>query len=158
LFISDTKYDALKTGMKYLAAAVVIAVASAVYGLFSHGVSSYFMTYAFMIPLIGGAIPHLIAALKTADIAESKSAAEAQEGSGTVFRDAQLAVIATLTAGSLLKGVLDIYGTTNRLLIVYPVLAALLIAVIVITYFRSANKKEQTSLPEKKTKELIEEL
>ena len=40
----------------------------------------------------------------------------------------QLAFIATLTTGSLLKGALDIYGTTSRLLIVYPLTAAVLIA------------------------------
>lgn len=141
MFTSDTKYDALKTGVKYLTASVVIAAASAVYGLFSHGVSSYFMTYAFMIPLLGGAMPHLIAALKKAGREESKSAMVSQAEPVKGFRDAQLAVIATLTAGSLLKGVLDIYGTTNRLLIAYPVLAVILIAVAVTAYFKTANKK-----------------
>ena len=141
MFISDTKYDVLKTGMKYLTASIVIAAAAAVYGLFSHGVSSYFMTYAFMIPLLGGAMPHLIVALKTADGEEGGSAMEPHAESGACFKDAQLAVIATLTAGSLLKGVLDIYGTTNRLLIVSPVLAVLLIAVAVTAYFKTANKK-----------------
>ena len=43
--------------------------------------------------------------------------------------DTQLAFIATLTAGSLLKGVLNIYGTTNRLLILYPVMALLILAI-----------------------------
>ena len=52
--------------MRYLAASVVIAAAAAVYGLFSHGVYSYFMTYAFAIPLLIGAMPHLIAALDLA--------------------------------------------------------------------------------------------
>ena len=59
--------SAIKTGMRYLAASIVIAAAAAVYGLFSHGVYSYFMTYAFMIPLLGGALPHLIAAMKNAE-------------------------------------------------------------------------------------------
>lgn len=107
--------------MRYLAASIVIAAAAAVYGLFSHGVYSYFMTYAFMIPLLAGALPHLIAAMKGADSAATENLFES--------RSLQLAFVATLTAGSLLKGALDIYGTTNRLLIAYPAIAAVIIAI-----------------------------
>ena len=125
--------------MKYLATSIVIAAAAAVYGLFSHGVYSYFMTYAFMIPLLGGALPHLIAAMKRADAdtessadePEESTASEEQKGFANILdaKDTQLAIIATLTAGSLLKGVLDIYGTTNRLLIAYPAIALLILAI-----------------------------
>lgn len=101
--------------MKYFAASMVIAAAAAVYGLFSHGVYSYYMTYAFMIPLLAGALPHLLMALRGTEIMS--------------FNDAQLAFVITLTAGSLLKGALDIYGTTNRLLIVYPIIALLILLV-----------------------------
>lgn len=119
--------DPLKTGMIYLAASVVIAAAAAVYGLFGHGVHSGFMTYAFMIPLLGGALPHLTAALRKAGARRVNDASAAEK----IFqlKDLQAAVIATLTAGSLLKGALDIYGTTNRLLIAYPAAAALMLAV-----------------------------
>ena len=115
---------AIKTGMKYFAASIVIAAAAAVYGLFSHGVYSYFMIYAFMIPLLGGALPHLIAAMK-----EKKIDA----------KDTQLAIIVTLTIGSILKGVLDIYGTTNRLLIVYPVAALLVLAAALATIIKRSG-------------------
>ena len=113
--------------MKYLAASVIIAAAAAVYGLFSHGVYSYFMIYAFMIPLLGGALPHLYAAMK---ITDTYAESENETGPAKIIdaKDTQLAIIATLTAGSLLKGVLDIYGTTNRLLIAYPVMASLVLA------------------------------
>ena len=172
----------LKTGMRYLIASVMIALAAAVYGLFSHGVYSYFMTYAFMIPLLGGALPHLIKVLrdtekKTADTAllpapagtdsETRGTARAAQGdepcgkadpytivlsdeeaeaikSGSNKKglslkkllnegDLRLAAIVTLTAGSLLKGALDIYGTTNRLLIAYPVIAALIIIAAIVS-------------------------
>jgi hypothetical protein len=43
--------------------------------------------------------------------------------------DARLAFVTTLTAGSLLKGALDIYGTTSRLLILYPFIAVVILAV-----------------------------
>ena len=95
--------SAIKTGMRYLAASIVIAAAAAVYGLFSHGVYSYFMTYAFMVPLLAGALPHLTAALKTACGKACGSLYEKISGA----KDAQLALVATLTAGSLLKGVLE---------------------------------------------------
>lgn len=36
--------------------------------------------------------------------------------------------IAALTVGSIFRGVLDIYGTTNRLVIVYPVVGGILLA------------------------------
>ena len=134
--------SAIKTGMKYFAASIVIAAAAAVYGLFSHGVYSYFMTYAFMIPLLGGALPHLIAAMRRADADTKNSANEPEEytesrtqtGFAKLFdaKDTQLAIIATLTAGSLLKGVLDIYGTTNRLLIAYPAIALLILTIALV--------------------------
>lgn len=113
--------------MKYFAASMVIAVAAAVYGLFGHGVYSYYMTYAFMIPLLAGALPHLLTALKGAD----------QKTMLTGLNDVQLAFVATLTAGSLLKGVLDIYGTTNRLLIAYPVMAAIILVVVLAAKIRN---------------------
>lgn len=116
--------SAIKTGMRYLAASIVIAAAAAVYGLFSHGVYSYFMTYAFAIPLLAGALPHLLAVLKSACGQTCGSLYEKICGA----KDAQLALVVTLTAGSLLKGVLDIYGTTNRLLLVYPAAAAAILA------------------------------
>ena len=37
-------------------------------------------------------------------------------------------MVVTLTAGSLLKGALDIYGTSNRLLVVYPAAAVMIMA------------------------------
>ncbi|MBR2706363.1 MAG: hypothetical protein IKE74_03875, partial [Mogibacterium sp.] len=139
--------SAIKTGMKYFAASMVIAAAAAVYGLFSHGVYSYYMTYAFMIPLLAGALPYLLTAMKeagqTAEKAENaaggcedhEAAAElaGKEKKPSGFanildaNEARLAFVTTLTAGSLLKGALDIYGTTNRLLIVYPIIALLIL-------------------------------
>ncbi len=145
--------------MRYLAASIVIAAAAAVYGLFSHGVYSYFMTYAFMIPLLGGALPHLIAAMKNAHgepenstgKAEVPAESERRTGLATIpdAKDTQLAVIATLTAGSLLKGVLDIYGTTNSLLIAYPAIAALICAAWAAVMLRKAHSTDPPLTAEK---------
>ena len=138
MYTSDIKRE-LKTGIIYLSGSLIIAAAAAVYGLFSHGVYSYFMTYAFMIPLLGGAMPHLVAALKEKSLP------------GWVREDILLAVIVTLTTGSLLKGALDIYGTTNRLLIAYPVLALLVTSAAVISGIRNnkaAGSAEGMESPE----------
>ena len=85
--------------MRYLAASIVIAAAAAVYGLFSHGVYSYFMTYAFAIPLLAGALPHLLAALKGACGQNCGSLYEKICGA----KDAQLALVVTMTAGKSLQ-------------------------------------------------------
>lgn len=116
----------LKTGLRYLIASILTAVAAAVYELFSHGVYSNFMIYAFIVPLAGGALPELLAAAR---INKKRAAHDSAQVTGPRRASGvRLAVIVTLTAGSLVKGVLDIYGTTNRLLIIYPA-AAVLIAV-----------------------------
>lgn len=122
MYTSDIE-KSLKKGMRYLTASLIIAAAAAVYGLFSHGVYSYYMTYAFMIPLLGGALPHLAAAMKNVPVKTGD--------------DIQLAAIITLTAGSLLKGALDIYGTTSRLLVVYPVVTAGLLILCVIRMIKN---------------------
>ena len=155
MYTSDTE-KSLKTGMIYLAVSLAIVAAAAVYGLFSHGVYSYWMTYAFMIPMLLGAVSHLANALRTE---ASKKEAVMQAASGepkepsplskrqkepsllsTFSGDVQIAVIAALTAGSLLKGALDIYGTTNRLLIAYPVIAVLTVIGAVILAKRRESK------------------
>ncbi len=132
--------------MKYLAASIVIAIAAAIYGLFSHGVYSYFMIYAFMIPLLGGALPHLFKAVRISDAQTSERALIKSEGiykSAKKYnlKDAQLALVATLTVGSLMKGALDIYGTTNRLLMAYPIVAAVIAATILTMTVKNSNSR-----------------
>ena len=77
-----------------LFAALFCVLFGAVYELFSHGVYSYGMLYAFVFPLVLGVLPLLLL---------------------TMLR----APIATLTVGSIVSGTLEIYGTTNPLTLVY---------------------------------------
>ena len=114
--------------MRYLTAAMLAAAAGALYELFSHGVYSYFMIYAFMIPLAGGVLPSLLAA-RAAGNGRGLYAEGDALSSGL-----QLAAIITLTTGSFMKGVLDIYGTTNRLMTVYAVLGLMLLTASVIVF------------------------
>ena len=136
MFTSDNENTKdIRTALIYLIISIFLAAAGAVYEHFSFGVYSYFMTYAFMVPLLAGALPHLTAALKTACGKACGSLYEKISGA----KDAQLALVATLTAGSLLKGALDIYGTTNKLLVVYPAAAAVILAAASATAIK--NKK-----------------
>lgn len=116
-----------QTAVIYMIIAIALAIFGAVYEFFSHGVFSYYMIYAFAIPLLGGAVPYMI------DYIHQLRAKTLNRKSGSIFnkliRTSGLyhAGLATLTIGSIMKGVLDIYGTTNGLTIVYPVVGVLLI-------------------------------
>ena len=125
MYTSDT--DILKRrGLRYLAAAAIVAAAGGVYEYFSHGVWSNYMAFAFIVPLIAGAAPNFLAAA----FGNKKRAGR----TGSAAAGLQLAAVATLTMGSLMKGVLDIYGTTNHLMTVYPVAGYALLAAALAAY------------------------
>ena len=86
----------------------------AVYERFSHEVYSYFMIYAFAIPLIGSVLPMMVAKTKNPDRLQPPA-----------WKLWNLGIV-TLTVGALAKGALDIYGTSSPLLVVYPVCGSLL--------------------------------
>ena len=73
------------------------------------------MIYAFGIPLVLGVL--VWAVLLTSDIKVSSA-----------FANLWNSAIAVLTVGCVFRGVLEIYGTTNKLVIIYPVAGAMLIA------------------------------
>ena len=100
---------------RYLIAALMLAAVGALYELFSHGVYSNYMIYAFAYPLVMGCLPYL---------ADSRGIIKK---AGPVGETLLLASIATLSIGSVIKGVLEIYGTTSFLTTVYPVLGAVLL-------------------------------
>lgn len=106
---------ALKTAFVYLFVTLLCAAFGAVYEAFSHGVWSGFMVYAFLFPLVLGALPFSLLALL-----------------GRVLpsrwpRQLHHAGVATLTVGSIFEGVLAIYGTTHHLTIVYWIAGAALL-------------------------------
>lgn len=104
------------TARRYLITSVALAAAAAIYELFSHGVYSYHMIYAFMIPLVLGCMTHL---------ADNRGIFEAGGQLGEILLASS---VATLSIGSIIKGVLEIYGTTNMLTTFYPVAGVLLLA------------------------------
>lgn len=112
---------------RYLIASLMLAAAGAVYEMFSHGVYSAYMVYAFMIPLVMGCLPYL---------ADSRGIIKK---AGPMAEHLLLASIVTFTIGSIIKGVLEIYGTTNFLTVVYPMLGIALFIGAVIVYCNNSR-------------------
>ncbi len=115
-----------------LFAALFCVLFGAVYELFSHGVYSYGMLYAFVFPLVLGVLPLLIITMLRAPYPNRFARGVCHAG------------IATLTVGSLVSGALEIYGTTNPLTLVYWIagiaLAVFGIAAYLVSLFRRTGR------------------
>lgn len=130
MFTSDNKTKSvLKTAFVYLIISLFCAVIGGIYEKFSHEVYSYYMIYAFGFPLVLGAIPLFAIGLYGKKIPCRFSLNAWNSG------------VATLTVGSIFKGALDIYGTTNKLLIVYPIVGGALLLAGLIAFF--AGKRSE---------------
>ena len=105
----------------YLTATIFMALFGAIYERFSHEVYSYYMIYAFALPLVMGVLPGMSIVLFDLRIPSAPAIRLWSYG------------VATLTVGSAFKGVLDIYGTTNHLIYVYPIAGAMLLLSAVIS-------------------------
>lgn len=93
-----------------LGASMGVAVFAAVYEMFSHRVYSLFLILAFLIPLVGGALPYSL-------LLRNRHGRKP----GTLARCFYNSGLAALTAGSMFRGILEIYGTTSRLSLCYRV-------------------------------------
>ena len=118
LSISDIKPGSrgrLKPMLIYLAASLFCVLFNAIYSRFSHGVSSASMTFMIAYPFAGGALIYLLLA------------ATRTEPPGRLAGNLYNSGIATLTAGSALKGICDIAGTSSPYQAVYWILGAAMI-------------------------------
>lgn len=113
--------DIKRTIIKYIFFTIFILVFGQIYEHFSFGVISNYMIYAFLIPLILGLLINTI--IYFTKIVPSKTGS-------CLYNNG----IITLTVGSILRGVLDIYGTTNMYLKIYLYAGVLLIIVGIIFY------------------------
>ena len=99
-----------------------------IYGLFSHGVYSAFMSYAFLLPLTLIFLPKLLN-LCTGNRLWNGTL-ETEEGEKKLFLSSLASFlwksgVAVLTVGSIYKGVLDIYGTSGTFEWIYLVVGVL---------------------------------
>lgn len=119
LFTSGTDTMSRKAGhtcFAYLLVSIFVALFGGIYEIFSHGVYSGYMIYAFAFPLVGGALPFLTCCLS-----------QRFPHPGALVRNLYHSGIATLTTGSIVRGILEIYGTTNSLSGLYWVLGIALL-------------------------------
>ena len=115
MFTLDKKY-LVRNG----AAAVFLLVFALIYEHFSHGVISGYMLGAWLIPL-AGSIPYL-----GIERLHRRHAAENGEQRRAAASGLWQLGIFTLSQGFIMKGVIEIYGTTNRWTVVYVPAAVLL--------------------------------
>ena len=118
----------IKAATVYTGISIFFALFGAIYEHYSHEVYSYYMIYAFAIPLICGTFLCLVLYFSKLKEPESKTANLYNSG------------IACLTVGSVMKGVLVIYGTTNRLMNVYPLVGIALIVLSIISFYYDQKK------------------
>lgn len=111
LCILDIEQDckqALNVALKYLYVTIFSSFFGLIYGYFSHGVTSNYMVYFFLFPLVGGVLPFLWMGTRAPKWSiESWGVRLYHWG------------VAALTVGSCVTGVLEIYGTTAALTKVY---------------------------------------
>ena len=111
----------------YLIVTLVCAGFGAVYEFFSHGVYSYYMLYAFMIPFLGGTVYFYGILYFRSKIP------------GCIARRFQHFGILTLTVGCMVCGILEIYGTTNRLVIFYFIVGGMFLVIGNFMYLLQKN-------------------
>ena len=130
-----TSAELLKKHLLFnLSGTLFLVLFGAVYESFSHGVYSYFMLYAFAIPLVFGVTLYAVLLC-------------ARKHPNRVFLNLWNAAIATFSAGSVFQGVLEIYGTTDALVIVYPIAGT----VLAIASFAAAFIGRRFSRPARRT-------
>lgn len=121
--IKKNRKEMEKIVFTYLLVTIFCAVFGALYEWFSHGVFSYYMIYAFLIPLLGGVIP-FYCRLYFQGAFPRRTARRFQHFG-----------ISTLTVGSMFCGALEIYGTTNSLTILYFIVGGIFFLLGIFMYF-----------------------
>lgn len=111
----------------YLIITLVCAGFGAVYEFFSHGVYSYYMLYAFMIPFLGGTVYFYCMLYFRSKIPRC------------IARRFQHFGILTVTVGCMVCGILEIYGTTNHLVNIYFIVGGMFLVIGNFMYLLQKN-------------------
>ena len=151
MFTSDNdNVKDLRTALIYLIISIILAAAGAVYEHFSFGVYSYFMIYAFAIPLAGGTLPFMLRYLRRAKLYESRDGKHIRPAKHHLSAELYHAAIASLTVGSIVQGILAICGRPNSLTVVYLIAAAVLLAASAVAKFTVRKEiSEHPAAPER---------
>lgn len=138
----DIKYknwQLRKTVLVFIVLSLTAIAVDNIYAIFGHGVSSAAMTWMFLYPLIGGALIYFLIERLIPGISRSPGY--------RLFYNIYNSGIATLTAGSFLKGILDIAGTSSTYTIVFSAIGWLfaaagliLLASLTLKYIASREK------------------
>ena len=112
----------IKKFLPYLIVSVICLIASLIYEHFSHGVVSIYMLHAWVVPFAAGVIRVIFHRFLNF----------------TIYRSGWI----TLLCYSYMRGVIEIYGTTNKLLpyFLYAGIVLLLLSVTIVE-----KKKKKTS-------------
>lgn len=116
-----------KLVLTYLIITLVCAGFGAVYEFFSHGVYSYYMLYAFMIPFLGGTVYFYCILYFRSKIPRC------------IARRFQHFGLLTVTVGCMVCGILEIYGTTNYLVNIYFIVGGMFLVIGNFIYLLQKN-------------------
>ena len=117
--------DIKKIKNRYFIGSICTLIFGLIYECFSHNVISNYMIFAFIIPLMG----YILYLLVDRGIIKNKI----NNISDKLFGYS----IITFTFGSIIKGVLDIYGTTNGKVYVYLIVGIVLLISSIVSYIRN---------------------
>ncbi len=118
-----------RTILTYFCVTLFCGLFSLIYEHFSHGVYSSFMICMFLFPLMGGVVS--FGAIRLLPKLPFP---------GRITYNIYNSGIATLTVGSCIKGVLEIYGTTSLYMPVYWYVGIILTALGVVLYLISIKR------------------
>lgn len=119
-------------GKNYIIVTLTCILFAIIYEGFSHGVISNFMMYAFTIPLLFGVfVYYLLYYLKIKKLPTG------------IENKTYNAGVATFTVGSIIEGVLQIYGTTNSKVYIYLVVGLVFLLFSISSYLLRKNKKTE---------------
>lgn len=109
---TDMQKERRRNRILYCLFTVFVFFFQLIYEYFSHGVKSNYMIFSFLIPLAGGFIT-------------DQSFKMTPKKRIYLFRQLTGGAVIWLTLGSIFRGVLEIYGTTNHRILVFAIAGAL---------------------------------
>ena len=105
------KWKTIKIILVYLAVSLLCIAVNKIYATFGHGVSSDAMTWMFLYPLMGGILFLPLSGIVIPKVSRVTG--------HRAFFNIYNSGIAMLTAGSFLKGIMEIAGTSSKYVVIY---------------------------------------